>query len=155
MNNPQAKLAYWENLVDGASPIGLVVILYDRAIRDMRNALNAMKANDIEARTTHVNHALLILEQLQGRLDFARGGEAARQFERFYNVTRAKPLEAQMRQSTAILEEQIRHMSEVRACWSEAEKKMNVEQAEPGLARPQFLGVGMDGEEGVTAEWSV
>ena len=38
----------------------------------------------------------MVLQQLQGTLDFEHGGGAARQFEQFYNLVRAKLLEAQM-----------------------------------------------------------
>ena len=64
----------------------------------------------------------MVLQQLQGTLDFERGGEAARQFEQFYNLMRAKLLEAQMRGSPELMQQQIRYMSEVRDCWTQAQR---------------------------------
>ena len=66
---PDAKLSYQQNAVSGATPLQLVVILYDAAIEDMRRALTTMENNDIEARGQAVRHALLVLEQLQGTFD--------------------------------------------------------------------------------------
>jgi flagellar secretion chaperone FliS len=117
-----ARQVYQDTSVRGANPIELVVLLYDSAIADMRLALTAMQKSDIEGRSTCISHALMILQQLQGTLDFERGGAAARQFEQFYNLTRAKVLEAQMRGSSDMMQQQIRSMSEVRDCWLEARR---------------------------------
>ncbi len=97
---------YQDSAVRGATPIELVVLLYDSAIEDMRRALAAMKKGDIEARSAGVGHALMVLQQLQGTLDFEHGGTAAKQFEQFYNLVRAKLLEAQMRNSSDLMQQQ-------------------------------------------------
>ena len=111
------KRSYQEASLCGATPIELVVALYDTAIGDMRRALAAMQGNDVETRTQRISHALIILQQLQGTLDFERGGAAARQFEQFYNLVRGKLLEAQIRGSAELLGQQISYFSEVRECW--------------------------------------
>jgi flagellar protein FliS len=102
-NTLEAKLAYRENAVRCATPIELVVILFDAAIDDMRRAVSAIKASDIEQRGTAIRHAMLILQQLQGTLDFEKGAPVARQFEQFYNVIRAKLLESQLRNSPQLV----------------------------------------------------
>jgi flagellar secretion chaperone FliS len=130
-NTSEAKLAYRENAVRGATPIELVVILFDAAIDDMRRAVTAIKNGDIEERATAIRHALLVLQQLQGTLDFDRGGPAARQFEQFYNLIRAKLLESQLRNSPELMQQQIQFMSEVRDCWVQAEKQL---QPRPSLS---------------------
>ena len=68
------RQVYQDSAVRGATPIELVVLLYDSAIEDMRRALAAMKKGEIEARSAAVGHALMVLQQLQGTLDFERGG---------------------------------------------------------------------------------
>lgn len=117
-----ARQVYQDTTARGAHPIELVVLLYDAAIADMRQALAAMQKSDIESRSARIGHALMILQQLQGTLDFEHGGGAARQFEQFYNLTRAKVLEAQMRGSSELMQQQIRSMTEVRDCWLEARR---------------------------------
>ena len=55
MRNPiDPKLMYRESAVRGATPTELVIILYDSAIADLRQAVAAMKAGDIEARAKGV-----------------------------------------------------------------------------------------------------
>ena len=124
---------YQDSAVLGASPIELVVLLYDSAIDDIRRALQAMTQRDIESRSAAVGHALLILQQLQGTLDFDRGGHSAQQFEQFYNLVRAKLLEAQMRNSPELMQQQIRFMTEVRDCWIQAERQLQVRQSPSAL----------------------
>jgi flagellar protein FliS len=123
-NMVDVRRSYQDSVVQGATPLELVICLYDVAIQDMRRALAAMKAGDVERRTAEVGHALMVLQQLQGTLDFERGGGAARQFEQFYNLVRAKLLEAQMRCSPELLQEQVRYLSEVRDCWAQARRML-------------------------------
>jgi len=151
-NTLEAKLAYRENAVRGATPIELVVILFDAAIDDMRRAVSAIQASDIEQRATAVRHAMLVLQQLQGTLDFEKGGQVAKQFEQFYNLIRAKLLESQLRNSPELMQQQIRFMSEVRDCWAEAEKQLKPKPSPPAAMAPPPQGGFEDG--GPTAEWN-
>lgn len=133
----EAKQLYQENAVEGATPVELVILLYDSVIEDMRRALAAMQSGDIESRCAGVGHALMVLQQLQGTLDFERGGSAARQFDQFYNLMRAKLLEAQMRSSREVMQEQIRSMSDVRNCWVEAQRILQPPPTGAAAAQPE------------------
>ena len=153
-NTLEAKLTYRENAVRSATPIELVVILFDAAIADMRRAVSAIQASNVEERANAVRHAMLILQQLQGTLDFERGGQVAKQFEQFYNLIRAKLLESQLRNSPELVGQQIQFMSEVRDCWVEARKRIEPPPASPPVVPsrgPEQRGL-EDG--GPTAEWS-
>ena len=120
----EARRLYQDSALQGATPIELVILLYDSALHDLQGALMAMKAADVETRSHQVAHALMVLQQLQGTLDFERGGAAARQFEQFYNLLRAKILEAQMRGSTELMQQQIQCVTEVRDSWVEAKRRL-------------------------------
>jgi len=137
---------YREHAVWGATPIGLVILLYDSALEDLRHALDAMRRGDIPARAGAIQHALLVLQQLQGTLDFERGGAPARQFEQFYNLVRASLLEAQLRNSHQLMQQQLQFMSEVRDCWVRAEIVMRPETALP--ATPPTPPVSLETESG-------
>jgi flagellar protein FliS len=141
---------YQDSAVRGATPIELVVLLYDSAIEDMRRALAAMKNGDIEARSAGVGHALMVLQQLQGTLDFEHGGNAAKQFEQFYNLVRAKLLEAQMRNSSDLMQRQVRFMSEVRDCWMQAKRLL---QPAPSLQPAPALDSVPTEDGGPKSEW--
>lgn len=108
---------YLQAAVAGASPVGLVVLLYERLVVDLTRALAAMEKGDMETRVAQINHAFLILGQLEGSLDSSRAPEAARTQARFYSMARAKILEAQVKSDRKMLEEQIVLFNEVRAAW--------------------------------------
>ena len=102
-----ANISYREAAVRGASPVRLVICLYQQAIEDLRRAVIALEKRDAEARTRAINHALVVIGQLQGTLDMERGGDVAKNLDRFYNVVRAGLVDAQFKQSAAILTQQI------------------------------------------------
>ncbi len=148
----EAKSAYRENAVRGATPIGLVVILFDAAIDDMRRVV---RAGSIEERATAIRHAMLVLQQLQGTLDFEKGGQVAKQFEQFYNLIRAKVLEAQLRNSAELMQQQIQFMTEVRECWVQAEKQLQP-KSNPGTVAPTVIALGRAPDDDIasTGEWN-
>ena len=91
-------------------------------MEDMRGAVLALNSRDVEDRSACVNHALLILEQLQGKLDFSAGGTAACQLNAFYSHVRGKLLEAQIKQSPQLLLDQINAVVQIRKCWAAVER---------------------------------
>lgn len=117
-----ARNHYREAAVRGASPVRLVICLYEQAIEDLRRSVLALERGDIEARTRAINHALMVIGQLQGSLDMERGGEVARNLERFYNQVRMGLVEAQQKQSARILEQQISQLVTVHEAWLEVER---------------------------------
>lgn len=117
-----ARSSYRETAVRGASPARLVICLYEQAIEDLRRAVIAQERGDIEGRTRGVNHALLVIAQLQSTLDMQRGGEVAKNLSKFYNLVRAGLIEAQAQQSARIIERQISQLAIVHEAWLEVDR---------------------------------
>ncbi|HEY3971867.1 MAG TPA: flagellar export chaperone FliS [Candidatus Sulfotelmatobacter sp.] len=117
-----ARLSYRKAAVPGASPVRLVILLYEQAVEDLRRALAAHGRGDIEARTREINHAILVIAHLQSSLDKDQGGMVAINLERFYNQVRASLVDAQCRQSAAELERQISFLMQVHQAWCEVER---------------------------------
>ena len=90
MNNQHAFSQYRQASVVGTSALGQVVALYQAILRDFHSAIAALERGDIEERVAAVNHALVVLTELQGVLDFEKGGEPAKKLSSFYNVMRAE-----------------------------------------------------------------
>jgi flagellar secretion chaperone FliS len=116
------RFSYREAIVQGASPVQLVICLYEQAIEDLRRAVLALEKKDIQARTRAINHALTVIGQLQGTLDMERGGEVARNLLLYYGAIRAGLIEAQCRESVAMLEQQIALLMQVHEAWIEVER---------------------------------
>ena len=91
MNDP-ARM-YREAAVRYASPVGLVVILYEEVIRSLRRGHQAFQQNLVEQRCLSLTHAIQVIGHLQGVLDFEKGVEVAQNLSNFYNVARKVILE--------------------------------------------------------------
>jgi len=136
---------YLHAAVAGASPVGLVVLLYERLITDLTRALAAMEKGDMETRVAQINHAFLILGQLEGSLDSSQAPEAARTQAHFYSVARAKIFEAQLKSDRKLLEEQIALFNEVRVAWEQVDPARNAKGLFP--SSPPRAADNHDGEE--------
>jgi len=121
--NRDARSAYRQGLAGTESPVQLVVLLYEQAAKDIREALKALRAGDIERRTFEIDHALLVVGQLHATLDMERGGEVAKNLARFYTLVRSRLLQAQIQSSAEILEEQINLLLSLREAWQEVERR--------------------------------
>ena len=120
MTNPRS--AYRETDVRGATAVRLVVLLYEQMIQDLRQAAQAIEQNDIELRTNHINHAILVIAYLQSGLDFATGGKVAQDLNDFYDLLRQNLVQVQFHPSQAGIGQQITDLLEVRGAWTEVEQ---------------------------------
>jgi len=104
MDQNQIAALYRQTSARGSNPVGLVVKLYEAILEDFRRATEALDAGDVERRTNALNHALLIIAELESVLDHDRGGAVAQQLRGFYGVTRAMIVEANARASRTKIE---------------------------------------------------
>ena len=116
------RTAYRQAAVQGASPVQLVIRLYEQIIEDLRQALQAVERKQIELRTNRINHAILVIGHLQSGLDFEAGGKPAHDLDHFYNVLRHNLMQAQIHASKQILAQQITDLLALRAAWLEVER---------------------------------
>jgi flagellar protein FliS len=112
-----AARAYRESAVRGASPVGLIVILYEEIIHSMRKAERAVLSGNIEERTRSLNHALAVVGHLQGILNFEKGGQVARDLSSFYDLARTKILDANMKTDSAAIEWVVTQCSMIKQAW--------------------------------------
>jgi flagellar protein FliS len=119
MKSNVIELSYQKSAIEGASPIGLVIALYDTLTTDLRRAASAIQHDNIEARCAALNHATLVLGQLEDWIDKTNGGELARNLTHFYAYLRAKFLEASIKKSAPLLETQIELIAQLRTAWQQ------------------------------------
>lgn len=142
-----AKMAYRETAVQGASRVGLVVLLYEQIIEDLHVAVEALRNHQIELRTRRINHAILVLGHLQSTLNKEQGGKVAIVLNRYYDLLRAALTEGQAKASQEILEAQIADLLSLREAW------MQVDNAENPRNIPQALGSTPD--QASSTKWSL
>ena len=128
---PQS-LEYQLAAVPSANSVQLVCMLYDTVVRDLTRAIKAIETGDVEARTSEVKHALLVLQQLEAFLDMENGGEAAVNLSRFYAISRAMIMQGQGKIDASLFQKQIVLFLDVRSAWEQA----NVRAAEPSEPAP-------------------
>ncbi len=128
-------ITYRNCAINGATSIGLMLALFDRLVADLRRAATALHENDIETRCRELNHALLIVGQLENWVDRQNGGEPAEQLGRLYSYIRAKMIEASMKKSPKLLEEQADTILHIRTSWQQLDvpeqSSVTEVQAEP------------------------
>ncbi|MGO9339076.1 MAG: flagellar export chaperone FliS [Terracidiphilus sp.] len=115
------EMAYRKMAIGGASGFGLLVALYDTLAGDLRRAAEAERSNDLENRTKEVNHALLVVAYLEEYVQRGSGGKLADYLISFYKSLRGKMIEAQVKRSAEILEEQMAQVLKIREIWQRFE----------------------------------
>jgi len=125
-----------EQAVQNASPVGLVVLLYETIVASLLRAQEALQQNCAEKCAGELYHVLAVIGQLQGTLDRQRGGEVAASLDRFYNVMRNQVLEASFKSSIPMLQELVGHFTSMKAAWQQVERSTASapEQAPPPAA---------------------
>jgi flagellar secretion chaperone FliS len=124
MNSYEAAAHYRQIAAQGVHPVGWVVRLYDALVEDFRRALSALRSREVEKRTTALNHALLVIAELESVLDHDRGGEVARHLESLYKVARPMIVEANVWASPERIERLIGMFLPVRQAWQQAEHEL-------------------------------
>ena len=119
-----ANLSYRTSSSRASSALGLVILLYEQLVQDLRRALTALDSGAVETRTFELGHALEVVGQLQGRLDMQAGGEVAHNLDRFYSALSAGILDAQVKCSKPRLDGLIDDVLSVREAWLEVERNM-------------------------------
>jgi flagellar protein FliS len=120
-----AQQSYREATVRGASPVELVVRLYEQMIEDMRQVAAAIEKNDITLRTNRINHVILVLGHLQSSLDSTKGDKVARDLNDFYNALRQNVVWVQFHPSKGAVTQVITDLLAVRGAWIQVERAEN------------------------------
>jgi flagellar protein FliS len=108
---------YFGTQVRSSSPLELVVMLYDAALRHATTAREAMARRDIPARRAALSRTLAIVAELQGSLDLDQGGDVARELDRLYVWMTDRLTDATVRQDSRPIDEVIRILDTLADAW--------------------------------------
>ena len=114
---------YQEHALDGASPVELVVALYDGIIRFLYEAVEAAERGDVDRRRAAVKRALAILIHLQARLRLDIGGSPAKALSEFYASMFALILQGSTGNSAERFEDAIRCVRNIRDAWRQVARE--------------------------------
>jgi flagellar protein FliS len=124
---PRGAEAYRRTEAQSRSPIELVLMLYDGALRFVGEARAAVARNDIAGRSEAVSRTLDIISELQNTLDVKTGGDIARELDRLYSYINVRLLDVSLKKDPTALEEVQKLLTTLREGWSQV--------ATPGAAR--------------------
>ena len=116
-----AKRAYQEAAVRGASPVRLTILLYDQVIQDVARADEALAGERVEVCAQEIGHAVAVIGYLQATLRHNTAPSVVGNLRRFYTMLRERLMEAQVRSSRPILAELRQQLAEVREAWIKVE----------------------------------
>lgn len=75
---------YQRNTVTTMHPGQIVVLLYDAAVKSLKQALIDIEANRLAEKTQRIKRAIDIIGELRNSLDMRVGGEVAENLDRLY-----------------------------------------------------------------------
>lgn len=101
------------------SPEGLVVKLYEAALRHCRSAVDHHSGGRVAQRASSISRALAIVAELRHALDHERGGEIARNLDSLYVFVNDRLLEAHVAQSPQAIGEAESILTELHGAWAE------------------------------------
>lgn len=120
--NPYAQ---YENVTFGtANPVSLVITSYDAAIRSLKQAVVAMRENNVADRVRNIDMAYELISELRKSLNPEKGGEVAEKLNALYEFFSGELLMANAYNDPDRITPVISIMSQIRDAWSEARKKM-------------------------------
>ncbi len=111
--------AYRESAVLTASPVQLVVMLYDGAGRFLRQAIASFDAGEEMRAGQAIGRTQAIVEELLATLDLDRGGEIASRLQGIYVYCLRQMSEARFQKDTAKLQEVAGLLGDLRESWAE------------------------------------
>lgn len=118
-NNVRGAEAYRRMEAQSSSPLELVVMLYDGALRFLREAGDAAARGDVGARGTAISRVLAITSELQNTLDIERGGAVAEELDRLYTYINARLMDVTLKRDPSAIDEAYKLLSTVRDAWSQ------------------------------------
>ncbi len=137
--------AAYEYAADTIPPLRQIVLLYDAALRRVREARRAVEEGRIEDRFRAVEKATAIIDALHRALDFERGGEIASILDLYYTDLAVRLQAINVRNDPVACDEVIARLLDMRTAWAklagEGEEGEIADNATPAPAPRAAAGV--------------
>ena len=118
--NPRMA-AYRSTLVHGgvanADPHALVQMLLDAALDRMTQARGCIERGEVASKAKLLHSCVIIIAELRGSLDLAKGGSLARNLRDLYEYMSRRLMLANVRSDVGCINEVLSLLGEIRAAW--------------------------------------
>jgi flagellar secretion chaperone FliS len=108
---------YLQAEVQSRTPLELVVMLYDGALRFCTEARDAITQKDVARRGRAISRAMAIVSELHCTLDMEAGGDVAQSLDKLYSFVRDRLMDASIRQDVRSIDEAARVLTTLREGW--------------------------------------
>jgi len=95
----------------------LIVMLYDGAIKFLRQSLEDLRQGDLAAKGRHIAKAQDILFELNTVLDMEKGGQVAQNLRSLYNFMQRHLTHANVQKDPRMIQEVIDLLDELNQSW--------------------------------------
>lgn len=109
--------AYKQNSIQTAAPAELTLMLYEGAIKFCNIAMGALERKDLIKANENMIKAQKIIVEFRATLDFSY--PVAKEFDLVYDYIYRRLVEANLKKNTAILEEALGYIREMRDTWKQ------------------------------------
>lgn len=126
--------SYRKTQIETASPEGLILMLYDGALRFLSIAEDSFEKKELEGINTALQRVQAIIAELLGSLDKEKGGDIALNLERLYLFFLERLGTANVQKDVAPIKEIKPLIEDLRNAWAELVKqnaKKNEAPAKP------------------------
>ena len=120
---------YRKQSVSSASPVQLVVMLYDAAIRNAELGRIAMEGGRIQEQNDHLLKTQRILSELSCSLDMQQGGEVAQSLLGLYTYCLNQLTSANIDDKPEPVREVVKILENLRDAWRQIAESQNEEGA--------------------------
>ena len=118
-----AALQYQSTRVATASPVGIVVSLYEGAMRFLREAIAMDQARELGRRGVALSRAHAIVAELKATLDHEKAPDMSAQLDALYDFVLDKIGEATRKGDATLVEPAISVLTSLHAAWLEIAKR--------------------------------
>jgi len=110
---------YKETSINTSSPTKLVVLLYQGAVRFLREAIDDIKRQDYVHKRQSIDRAAAIVNYLQVTLDTEKGQEIAKELNRLYTYMTERIYEGSTKLDCKPIEEVIKLLETLLSGWEQ------------------------------------
>lgn len=123
--NPQLQIYRQQQVqheIEQASPVRIVVMLYDKAIALLRQAVQHIDRNNVKAKGEALNRVVEIIAELQAVLNREEGGVVTQNLDQMYEFMIRSITLANLNSDSRPLDGVLKVLEELRKGWQELDQ---------------------------------
>ncbi|GAV19094.1 flagellar protein FliS [Mariprofundus micogutta] len=124
--------SYQGNQIEGAGPLGLILLTYDALYKSLGRAKLSIENSDYYSEAEHTGRALEAVIELTTSLNMDAGGEVARNLANLYSYMTTRLTENMCQQSTDGIDEVMQLVATLREGW----ESLNQNQQKKSVSQP-------------------